>query len=91
MYLELLRRENQVWIGKKDDTEIDFVTKSKSGDVAYYQVAYTTKSPEIYEREIAPLRGLADNHPKYIVTTDLETINDGGIKQVNVVDWLLGT
>jgi predicted AAA+ superfamily ATPase len=90
VYLELVRRENQVWIGKKDDKEIDFVTKSKSGDVAYYQVAYTTKSPEIYDREIVPLRTLADHHPKYIITTDLETLNDHGIKQVNVVNWLLG-
>jgi predicted AAA+ superfamily ATPase len=91
VYLELLRRDNQVWVGKEDDKEIDFVTKSKSGDTAYYQVAYTTKSPDIYEREIAPLRSLSDNHPKYIITTDIETLNDHGIKQLNAIDWLLGS
>ena len=84
-----MRRGYRVWVGKQGDKEIDFVVQSKSDATEYYQVAYSTKSSDVYEREIAPLRSLSDSHPKYIITMDLETLDDHGIKQIYAVDWLL--
>lgn len=89
VYLELLRRGNRVWVGKQGDKEIDFVVRTKNGDTEYYQVAYSTASPDVYEREFAPLKQLDDSYRKYVITMDIGSVNDVGIKQLNAIDWLL--
>jgi predicted AAA+ superfamily ATPase len=90
IYLELLRRGNQVLIGKtKNGKEIDFVTRTKSGDVVYYQVSETMRGEETRERELSALRSIDDHNPKYILTLDPEEGNFDGIRQMNVVSWLL--
>ena len=93
VYLELLRRGYEVYIGKYDDLEVDFVAKTTE-NVEYYQVALTTRSDEkenaVLERELAPLRKINDNYPKYILTLDDDLDADfDGIKKINVLDWLL--
>ena len=92
VYLELLRRGYEVYIGKYDDLEVDFVAKN-SKDLIYYQVALTTRDDsnnKILERELAPLRKINDNYPKYILTLDDDLDADfDGIKKINVLDWLL--
>lgn len=61
----------------------------------YYQVALTTReetnaSNSILERELAPLKKINDNYPKYILTLDDDLDADfEGIKKINVIDWLL--
>ncbi len=89
VYLELLRRGFQVYIGKVDDLEIDFIAE-KNGDKEYYQVSASVLDPTTFEREIAPLSKVHDNYPKYIITMDEFSSNNDGIKQINVVDFLLG-
>ena len=94
VYLELLRRGYEVYIGKYDDLEIDFVAKSPENTV-YYQVALTTRENEsdsnnILNRELIPLKKINDNYQKYILTLDDDLDADfDGIKKINVLDWLL--
>lgn len=94
VYLELLRRGYEVYIGKYDDLEVDFVAKNSENTI-YYQVVLTTResnnsSDRILERELAPLKKINDNYPKYILTLDDDLDADfDGIKKINVIDWLL--
>lgn len=89
VYFELVRRGFEVCIGKVDDLKIDFIAE-KDGDKEYYQVSASVLDPNTFEREIEPLRRVHDNYPKYIVTMDEITSNNEGIKQINVIDFLLG-
>lgn len=94
VYLELLRRGYEVYIGKYDDLEVDFVAK-KPENTIYYQVALTTRGEgeednKILNRELIPLKKINDNYPKYILTLDDDLDADfDGIKKINVLDWLL--
>jgi len=89
VYLELLRRNRHVWIGKNNDAEIDFVVQTNSGDTAYYQVAETLLGEETRIRETRPLKYIKDHFPKFIITSDSGSYNDSGIRQVNAINWLL--
>jgi predicted AAA+ superfamily ATPase len=90
VYLELLRRNREVYVGKMRDKEVDFVVIDKEGYVSYYQVAYLVVDPATLERELAPLRAIRDSNPKYLLSTDLD-INPvyDGIRKINVAEWLL--
>ncbi len=88
VYLELLRRGYAVSIGKVDDQEIDFVA-TIGGDRIYYQVSASIIDPTTFAREIAPLKKIADHYPKYIISMDELPMSNDGIKQVNIVDFLL--
>jgi len=89
VYLELLRRGYEVYVGKVDDLEIDFVAINSKG-IEYYQIAESVRDENTLERELKPLQMVKDNFPKYILTMDIdpETTYNGIIKQ-NVLDWLL--
>lgn len=95
VYLELLRRGYEVFIGKYDDLEVDFVARKPEGN-EYYQVALTTRSNEyddnkILNRELTPLKKINDNYPKYLLTLDDDLDTDfEGIRKINAIDWLLG-
>jgi predicted AAA+ superfamily ATPase len=89
VYLELLRRNCRVAIGKAYSKEIDFVATDESG-VSYYQVAASVLSPETLKRELDPLRAISDNYPKFLLTLDeIGLGSHEGIQQINVIDWLL--
>lgn len=91
VYLELRRRGCDVYVGQFDDTEIDFVIVNGE-KTAYYQVSATTIDENVLQRELAPLRKVRDNYPKYLLTLDeaFKTADYDGIKKLNVLDWLLG-
>ncbi len=89
VYLELVRRGYSVSIGKVGELEIDFIAE-KNGSKVYYQVSASVLDPATFEREITPLRRVQDNYPKYIITMDDITSDNEGIRQVNVIDFLLG-
>jgi len=55
VYLELLRRYREVYVGKIDNKEVDFVVIDYDGYTSYYQVAWTTMDDETLKRELAPL------------------------------------
>ena len=90
VYFELLRRNRDVFVGKIDNKEVDFVVTDYNGYTSYYQVAWTTMIPETLERELASLNVIKDSNPKYLLTTDID-LNPvyNGIRKINVVDWLL--
>ena len=89
VYLELLRRYPNVYIGKTDAFEIDFVAVNMQ-EVAYYQVAATVRDEATFERELHPLKMVKDNYPKTILSLDVAPVAyHNGIKIQNVLDWLL--
>lgn len=88
VYLELLRRGYKVSIGKVDDLEIDFIAE-KDGDRIYYQVSASILDENTYTREITPLKKINDHYPKFIISMDEVPMSDDGIKQMNIIDFLL--
>lgn len=89
IYLELQRRNSQVWIGKADNIEVDFVVRDKNGYTKYIQVAYTVKDPKTLERELAPFAKIPDFNERLLITMDYDTGSHNGVKQINAIDWLL--
>ena len=89
VYLELIRRDYKVYIGKVGDTEIDFVAE-KPNEKLYIQVTESMQSLETRERELRPLRMISDNYEKIVLSMDRSYINSyDGIKALNLIDWLL--
>ena len=90
VYLELLRRGYEVYIGKVGNNEVDFIAINGNGE-RYYQVALTVRDETTKERELKPLNSINDHNPKYLLTMDDDPeTSHNGIKQINVLDWLLG-
>lgn len=89
VYLELLRRGYKIWTGTSRNNEVDFVCKTPSGDIEYYQVAWQISSERTEEREFGALEKIKDNYPKFLLTTDGFTQDRSGIKHLNVFNWLL--
>ena len=90
VYLELIRRRSTVYVGKLDDTEVDFIVEN-DGFTQYIQVAETVAAPETLERELAPLRAIPDFNPRTLITLDpTGPYSYDGIQQVYAPDWLEG-
>ncbi|MCR5306198.1 MAG: ATP-binding protein [Oscillospiraceae bacterium] len=90
VFFELLRRGCKVSIGKLGNTEVDYIAE-KDSRLHYYQVTASLTDENTFNREITPLKALADNYPKTILTLDRFSLGDyNGIEVVNAVDWLLG-
>ena len=90
VFLELLRRNYKVNIGKTNNTEIDFVARTDNGETAYFQVAWTAKEQTTFEREMRAFEMVKDFNLRTLLTTDIEpATNYKGIRKINVIDWLL--
>jgi predicted AAA+ superfamily ATPase len=89
VFLELLRRGNKIWTGSDRNSEVDFVCKTPTGDMEYYQVAWQMTDEKTIEREFSALEKIKDNYPKYLLTTDGFTQDRNGIRHLNVFHWLL--
>lgn len=87
VYFELLRRGYEVYIGKNEAKEIDFVAVRRDERI-YVQVCRVL--PEESDREVANLLEIKDHYPKYVVTLDeLASGNVNGVKIVHMADFLL--
>lgn len=89
VFLELKRRGFQVYVGKLDNKEIDFIAE-KQGEKIYIQVAYKLESKQTVDREFSPLLSVDDHYPKYVVTMDdfwKDAID--GVKHILIPDFLL--
>ena len=91
VYLELLRRGKKIWTGTSRNNEVDFVCKTKTGDIEYYQVAWQMTNETTLEREFGALEKIGDNYPKFLLTTDGFTQDRSGVRHLNVFNWLLET
>lgn len=88
VYNELIARGYDVYIGKTENGEIDFVVDD-FGDRFYIQVADYLSSDEVVEREFGAYKNVADNFPKYVITMDKINYSRDGIIHKNIIDWLL--
>ena len=90
VYLELLRRGYDVYVGKVDEFEVDFVAQNGKGTM-YFQVALSVRDEATLERELRPLQSIKDHYPKVILTMDDDPeVHYDGIRRINARDWLLG-
>jgi predicted AAA+ superfamily ATPase len=88
VYLELLRNDYQVAIGRQGDREVDFVC-DRRGERVYVQVAYLMPEKETVEREFGVLETIPDNHPKYVLSLDPIPIKrESGVKHLNLINFL---
>ncbi len=90
VFLELLRREKNVYVGQGPTGEIDFVTNGPSG-VKYWQVSESTAREETLRRELSSFESVRDNYPKMLITLDdAREQSYEGIRRIYALDWLLG-
>lgn len=89
VFLELIRRDYRVYIGKVGEMEIDFVAE-KTNERIYIQVTESMLSQETRERELKPLKMIKDNYKKIVLSMDRDYITSyDGIKVLYLLDWLL--
>jgi len=91
VFLELKRRGYNVYVGKLDNKEIDFIAEKKS-EKLYIQVAYKLESEQTVEREYSVLLSIKDQYPKFVVSMDTlwkESVE--GVKHFHVSDFLQNT
>ena len=89
IYLELRHRGYDVYVGKLDTAEIDFVA-TRLNEKIYIQIAQRISSEETERREYGNMLSIADNYPKYVLRTDVfEGGNYEGIRTMHVADFLL--
>lgn len=89
IYLELIHRGYDVYVGQLDGSEIDFVAM-RFGEKSYFQVAATVRDNRTLERELNPLQSIDDHYPKFILTLDDDPDADyNGITRKNALQWLL--
>ncbi|MDD5827116.1 MAG: ATP-binding protein [Bacilli bacterium] len=89
IFLELKRRNYDIYIGKYEDSEVDFVVKKNDG-LKYIQVSLSVRDEKTLEGELTPLKEIHDNYPKYIITLDYDSADYEGIRQINAIDLLMG-
>jgi predicted AAA+ superfamily ATPase len=88
VYLELLRRGWTIHIGKQGSCEVDFVA-TRTDERLYIQVCYVLTEDNT-KREFEPLEAIEDNYEKVVISTDsLISFNRNGIRQQNIIEFLL--
>jgi predicted AAA+ superfamily ATPase len=89
VYLELLRRNHEVHVGRINAKEVDFVANGNDA-TTYYQVSTTVRDDKTLQRELAPLQAIRDYNRRVLLTLDTAPpISHEGIQQLNVLEWLL--
>ena len=88
VYNELIARGYEVYIGKTEKGEVDFVI-DKFGERIYIQVADYLSSDEVMKREFGAFDDVKDNYPKYVITMDKFNYSKNGIIHLNIEDFLL--
>ena len=86
--LELLRRNFKVYVGEKNNLEIDFIAEKQEKRI-YVQVSYLLASEETVNREFSVYNSIKDNFPKYVVSMDEVDFSQNGIIHKNIKDFLL--
>lgn len=89
VYHQLKILQYDVYIGKLDDKEIDFVAK-KDNRIVYIQVAYLISNEKTHNREFGNLLKIPDSYQKMVISMDeLIGNNYKGIQHWSVRRFLL--
>lgn len=88
VYNELIARGYDVYIGKTDNGEVDFVVEGFK-EKFYIQVANFLSDEDVIKREFGAYDNIKDNYPKYVLTMDEIDYSRNGIIHKNIVEWLL--
>lgn len=89
IYMELLRRGYEVYVGQYNDIEIDFIAINPNEKI-YYQVTRSILDEKVEEREKRSLLSINDNYKKVILTMDnVKNKQLEGIEVINIIDFLL--
>lgn len=89
IYIELIRRGYEVYIGQYNDIEIDFIA-IKPNEKIYYQVSRSIMDEKVEEREKKSLLSINDNYKKVILTMDnVKNKQIDGIEVINIIDFLM--
>lgn len=89
VFLELKRRCKNVWIGKVGEFEIDFVAENESGEIIYYQVAYTVREEQTLQRELRAFGSIKNHYKRILITADNDPKTSyEGIEKINIIEWL---
>lgn len=89
VYLELKRRGFEVYVGKNDIFEVDFVAERKD-ERLYIQVAYLLSSEKTIDREYRALSSIPDHYPKLVVSMDpFHSASSNGVRWLNLEHYLL--
>lgn len=88
VYNELLCRGYEVYVGKTQNGEVDFLAV-KDRERIYYQIAYYLMDETVVEREFNAFKGINDNYKKVVLSLDKFDFSRDGIIHENVLKWLL--
>lgn len=89
VYFELKRKYDNVYIGKLNDLEVDFIGE-KQGQKIYIQVAYLLADENVIKREYQPFEKIKDNYKKMVLSLDrIEMENRNGVEWMNIIDFLM--
>ena len=88
VYNELLTRGYDVKVGSLENGEIDFIA-TRFEEKIYIQVTFILADESVIEREFGAYNNIADNYPKYVISTDTNDFSQNGIIHKNIIDWLL--
>ena len=89
VYIELLRRDYKINIGKVENLEVDFVCQKNDKNI-YVQVSESIIDENTRKREFKPFEKIKDYYPRYIITNDNLDYSENGIIHLNIIDFLLG-
>lgn len=88
IYIELLRQDFKVTVGRNNNYEVDFICR-KDNTKCYIQVSYSITDEKTRERELRSLLKIQDNYPKYILSMDKIDLSGNGIKHMNIIEFLM--
>ena len=84
----MLIKNYEVYVGHTNNGEVDFVAK-KDGEIKYIQVTYSLEDDTARAREFGAFTSIKDNYPKYIISLDKLDYSKDGIKNINIIDFLM--